>query len=406
MVPGPTELAALAIFVVSYLGIAVGRVPWLALDRTGIAVIGAVAMLCTGLLSAERVAAALDLSTLAILGGLMLLSALYDVSGLYARITGFLTALERPRLLLVGTIVFVALLSALLTNDVVCVAVTPVIAAACVRRGWPAVPFLIAVAAAANIGSALTPIGNPQNILIAQRTSLAFAPFVQGAALPVLLSLLALMALLWRHIPNITTRASVPAVARERSPLKTEEQKALALSALAVGLFLAPIPPAIAALVTGALVVLNRTRETGELLRRVDFPLLLLFFALFVLVAGFEAAGWSELLEQAIRASGADLRASAMLVAAAAILSNLVSNVPAVMLLLPLAPQTPDHALTLALGSTLAGNAFLVSSVANLIVVSQAKAAGVELSFRDHARIGLPLTALSILVVLLFRMKG
>lgn len=403
MPSGLREQAALLLFVLSYLGIAVGRVPGTALDRTGIALMGAVAMLCTGLLSPAQVADAIDLETLAILGGLMLLSALYDRSGLYDRITGRLATLAHPRLLLVGTVAVAALLAALLTNDVVCVAMTPVIAATCLRRRWPPVPFLIAIAAAANIGSALTPIGNPQNILIAQTARLPFGPFAQAAALPVLLSLGALVALLWRPVALNRTLLTPDFEPTRPRPFHRDERKAIALSMLAILLFLTPIPASLSALVIGALVLFSRTSPSGDLLRRVDFPLLLLFVALFVLVGGFKAAGWSDALARVLAQSGADLSDHGLLIGAAAAMSNLVSNVPAVMLLLPMMPPSADHAITLALGSTLAGNAVLISSVANLIVVAQARNAGIELRFRDHARIGLPLTAISLLITLLCR---
>lgn len=396
-------VAACLIFVLSYLGIAAGRLPGTQLDRTGIAVVGAVLMLCTGLLSPAAAAKAVDLQTLAILGGLMLLSGLYERSGLYARITGRLAAMRSPRLLLTGTILTAAGLSALLTNDVVCVAITPVIAATALRRGWPVTPFLIAVAAASNIGGALTPIGNPQNILIAQSVQLRFADFALEAALPVAGSLIALTMLLRGKLP---AQAGLPPaeLAAASGPLAHGEKLAVLLSLLTVALLLSPMPPALAALAVGGLSLFDSTEPAADAIRRIDFPLLLLFSALFVLVAGFDAAGGTAAMAQLLRETGTSLSRHDALLTAAALLSNLVSNVPAVMLLLPLTPHTTDHAVTLALGSTLAGNAILLSSVANLIVVAQAERAGTRLTFADHARVGIPLTAISLGLVLLSRL--
>lgn len=399
----PAAVAASLIFLLSYIGIAAGTLPGTRLDRTGIATLGAVLMLCTGLLSPAAAAAAIDLQTIAVLGGLMLLSGLYERSGLYARITGRLARLERPRLLLFGTIVTAAALSALLTNDVVCVALTPVITATALRRRWPVAPLLIAVAAASNIGSALTPIGNPQNILIAQTVRLPFHDFARAAALPVAASLLALALLLVRQMPQVDEPPSdEPALTSP--PFAPGERLALVLSVLTIALLLSPLPPALAALIVGALSLLDGAEAPADAIRRVDFPLLTLFAALFILVAGFAAAGGTAAIARLLLDTGADLHHHGTLLGASALLSNLVSNVPAVMLLLPLAPATPEHAVTLALGSTLAGNAVLLSSVANLIVVSQAERAGARLSFADHARIGLPLTAISLAIVLAARL--
>ncbi|HEX2224226.1 MAG TPA: SLC13 family permease, partial [Thermoanaerobaculia bacterium] len=154
----------LILFVLTYLGLALGRIPGLALDRTGFAVLGAVGFLATGAISVDAAKAAVDAPTLIVLFGMMLLSVQYRLSGLYSLIGGRLARSRSPRGLLLGTILASGLLSAVLTNDVVCFALTPLLASALLASGRDPLPFLLALACSSNIGSALTPIGNPQNI--------------------------------------------------------------------------------------------------------------------------------------------------------------------------------------------------------------------------------------------------
>lgn len=155
-------LLPLVLFALTYLGLALGRIPPFKLDRSGFALFGAVAFLATESISVDQAKAAVDAPTLAVLFGMMMLSAQYRVSGLYTAIGDRLARVEDPRWLLLGTIAVSALLSAVLTNDVVCFALTPLLAGALVQSGRPPLPYLLAVACASNIGSALTPIGNPR----------------------------------------------------------------------------------------------------------------------------------------------------------------------------------------------------------------------------------------------------
>jgi Na+/H+ antiporter NhaD/arsenite permease-like protein len=405
------QIAALVIFIAVYVGLAAGRMPGLALERTGFVVVGAAAMLVTGLLTGAEAQASIDGATLAILFGLMLLSAQYELSGLYDAITQRLAAIGNLNHLLAGLIATCAALAALLTNDVVCVAVTPVVTAAMLRRRTNPVPFLIAIAAASNIGGALTPIGNPQNILIAQACSLRFATFMAVAAVPVLGSLGLLYLMLRARVevtpandePPDASTALPPAAARfglTAEETRGERSKALILTAVAMVLFLTPVPAALSALVVGAAVMMSRRFPTSALLSRVDGPLLLLFAALFVVVRGFEAAGWVDAARSALLGAGVPLHEEPVAMVLVGLLSNLFSNVPAVMLMLSFVPRTESMGMALALGSTLAGNAILLSSIANLIVVEQARRFGVKLSFADHARVGIPLTALSVMLAI------
>jgi Na+/H+ antiporter NhaD/arsenite permease-like protein len=442
-------LLPLALFIATYLGLAAGRIPRLALDRTGCALLGAIAFLVSGTLDLGQAAASVDTAALAVLFGMMLLSEQYQLSGLYAAIGTRLARVSDPRHLLAGTILVAAALSALLTNDVICFALTPVLTRALLASRRDPLPYLLALAAASNLGSALTPIGNPQNILIAQRLHLQFLPFVVACAAPVALSLALLYLLLVRRVAREAAagtanraatasaeisgaaawamggRASEDMAARRLAPLAGGEPpegalaaggasrapvtaggarqlawwpaaKAVGLTALAVVLFLTPVPAALTALGVAGGVLLSRRAATRALLDAVDWPLLALFVSLFIVVRGFELSGWAAAAAAALAAHGAALFHPAALVTVTAVLSNLVSNVPATMLLLPMVGHRPATGYALALASTFAGNALLVGSIANLIVAERAAALGVRIGFRDHLRLGLPLTAASL----------
>jgi Na+/H+ antiporter NhaD/arsenite permease-like protein len=391
----------LVLFVLTYLGLALGRIPGLALDRTGFAVLGAVGFLATGALSVEEAKAAVDAPTLIVLFGMMLLSVQYRLSGLYTLIGNRLARVKSPARLLLGVILVAALLSAALTNDVVCFALTPLLAGALLSSGRSPLPYLLALACASNLGSALTPIGNPQNILIAQTLKLPFLPFVLACAVPVVLSLAVLYAILLRRLrKNGDPPPPTSAPIEEAIPLhRREAAKAILLTAAAIVLFLIPaVPAALTALGVAGVVLTSRRMHTRDVLALVDWHLLALFIGLFVVVRGFELSGWTEAARNALEATGADLTHPAVLVGMVAVLGNLVGNVPAVMLLLPFVGRHPVTGYTLALSSTFAGNAVLVGSIANLIVAEQAERLGIRFGFREHIGTGLPVTLISLAI--------
>lgn len=395
--PEPDSLA-LVLFGLTYAGLALGGLPGLALDRTGCALLGAVAFLATRRVSLEQAKDAVDAPTLSVLFGMMVLSAQYHLAGLYRAIAQRIAAAREPARLLLYTILAAAALSAVLTNDVVCFVLAPLLCSALLEAGMNPVPFLLALAAATNIGSALTPIGNPQNILIAQHMGLRFAPFVLACALPVLVSLaflyvwiLRLYRRSWRLGPP---RPHPPH--SEKPPDRREAAKALVLTAGAVAFFLTPAPAHLTALAVAGLVLLSRRMHTRQYLALVDWNTLALFLGLFVVVRGIELSGWTEAAGGWLERQHVDLARPEALVAVAAGLSNLVSNVPGVMLILRFVGTDAPTGHALALASTFAGNAFLVGSIANLIVAEHAGRLGVRVGFREHARVGLPVTIFSL----------
>lgn len=392
-------LLPLAVFVLTYAAIAVGRIPGLALDRTGFALLGALAFLGLGTVTLAEAKDAVDAPTLALLFGMMVLSALYQQSGLYTRIGDALARSASPRRLLAGTVVAAAALSAVLTNDVVCFAMAPLLAETALRAGLPPMPYLLALACATNIGSALTPIGNPQNILISQRLALPFGPFVLACAAPVLLALVFLYVFLARKLPRAAPSdgAALPPARESVAYRRGPAIKALVLTAAALVLFLTPVPAHLTALGVAALVLTSRRMYTRDTLALVDWHLLALFCGLFIVNRGLEASGWTRALIDALERGGIDLAAPRVLVPAVAGLGLAVGNVPATMLLLPIVPHELHVGYAIALASTFAGNAVLFGSIANLIVAERAETYGVRLGFVDHLRVGLPVTLVSLL---------
>jgi Na+/H+ antiporter NhaD/arsenite permease-like protein len=389
----------LTIFGLVYLGMILGRLPGLALDRTGIALLGAIALLAIGAVDTRAAWDAVDVPTIALLFGMMVVSAQLRVSGFYARITARIAALEvQPTTLLAILIGVAGALSAVLTNDVVCLAMAPLLVEGCQRRGLAPIPFLLALACASKVGSAATIIGNPQNMLIGQALKLDFNRYLADALVPSVLGL----AVVWAVIAASTRgrwMARSQAVHETAIPYDAPQTwKALVTAAVVVLAFLVtPWPREVVALAAAGFLLASRRTRSRDILALVDWQLLVLFFGLFVVNHALASSG---LLDQGLaraRAAGIEPEHPRTLFASIVVLSNLVSNVPATMLLLPAATH-PLAGPVMAIASTLAGNLLLVGSIANLIVVDQAAQHGVKIGWREHARVGVPVTIVTLAI--------
>ncbi len=395
---------SLLVFAAVYVVMVLGRVPRTGLDRTGAALLGTIVLLGSGSLSLDAAWRAVDPGTLGLLLGLMLVSAQLRLGGFYTALTAWLavrpTSPQRLLAELVGT---VGVLSAVLTNDVVCLAVAPLLAEVCVRRGLDPVPFLLALAAAANVGSAATLIGNPQNILIGQGLQLDFGRYLLDGGVPALLGLVVVWWILVRAYRGRFARPLPLAGFDTHAPDRRASTKALVVLALLVsGLLVCPLPHGVQALLAGGFILLSRTRATGDLLAQVDWPLLVLFAGLFVVNGALQQAGHAASAFAWLREHGADVREPATLFAASVVGSNVISNVPLTMLLVPAVGDAPLAGPILALATTLAGNLLLVGSIANLIVVEQALRLGIAPAGRswanEHWRTGVPITLATLAV--------
>ncbi len=384
----------LVIFALVYAGMILGEIPGLALDRTGIALLGAIAFVVTGRVSPGSAIGFVDVSTVSLLFGLMVVSAQFRLGGFYSVVTRKLAALSvSPKALLLCLIAVAGVLSAVLANDIVCLAMAPVLIESCVRRRLDPVPFLLALACASNVGSAMTLIGNPQNMLIGESLKLSFSKYLLDAGLPSLLGL----AVVWLVIVlDVNGRWQAPERALpsvESSPFdRWQTAKGLLIIGALVVLFLfTSYPRDVMALAAAGILLSSRRMASREILGLVDWHLLILFIGLFVVNGTLESSGTLAFVMGELEALGIDLAQPGKLFLATAALSNLVSNVPAVMLLLPHA-QGASAGAVLALASTLAGNLFIVGSIANIIVLDQARKLGVFIGWRRHSRVGIPVT--------------
>lgn len=396
-----TEIAAVAIFAATYLVIAVGKLPGLRLDRAGAALVGAALMLAAGVLSVDEAAKAVDLATLALLLGLMIVVANLRLAGVFRLVNSWVVAGARHPLTLLATVALGAgVLSAFLLNDAICLAMTPLVLDLTRRLRREPVPYLLAVAMAANVGSTATITGNPQNILVAGFSGIGYADFAAHLAPVAAIGLVAVVVLIALFHPGeFFTMARMPEARMPAHLHRPLAVKSVVVTAAMMAALFAGQPPAKAALVAGGLLLLTRVVRSERIHAAIDWPLLLLFAGLFVVVAGFEK---SVLSPPVMRAIGElHLERAPVLAIVTAVLSNLVSNVPAVLMLKPVLGAAPDaHRawLIVAMASTLAGNFTILGSVANLIVVQGARAGGVAIGFWAYFRVGAPLTVLTVLV--------
>jgi len=390
---------AIAIFAASYLGLAVGRLPGFRVDRTGIAIVGGTLMVLTGALPWNDAVLAVDAHTLVLLFGMMIVAAYLRLSGFFSLVTLWaVRRAETPRSLLAVVIAASGVLSALFVNDVVCLVLAPLVVGVTTRLKLPPVPYLVALATAANVGSVATLTGNPQNMLVGSFSNLTYRGFLLREGPVAVVGLVCVFAVVWlvyrRELPATLTIPDVRDRASVHYPLMRKTVAAVGVMLVA---FLAGVPIALVAIGGAAYCLVTRRVKPEKVYREVNWQLLVLFVGLFVLTGGIERTG---LVEDLMRWSGTvGLHRPAVLTVATAVLSNLVSNVPAVLLFKPLIPSfgEPDRGwLILAMASTLAGNLTLLGSVANLIVVEAAREARVHIGFLEYCRVGVPLTVLTL----------
>ena len=392
--------AAAVIFIGSYLGLAIGRVPGLAVDRAGIALVGAGLMVAAGVLSPQAAFAAIDLDTIALLLGMMILVASLRLSGFFPLLAGWCARrARRPVGLLAMVVAASGVLSAFLVNDAICLVLAPLVLELARRLERDPKPYLLAVAMASNVGSVATITGNPQNMMIGSLSGISYGRFAAALSPVALVGLGLTVLLLWalyrREFAAPLARVVPAVVVRVRPALLG---RAWVAGVAMVAGFFAGVRPSKVAIIVGGLLLLTRRVKSRRVYAEIDWSLLLMFAGLFVIVAGAQRA----LLGPGEIAAVGRLRLDLVPVLAgvSAVASNLVSNVPAVLLLRPFVAGLANHDLawlTVAMASTLAGNLTLLGSVANLIVVQRAAAGGVAIGFWEYGRVGLPLGLLTLL---------
>jgi Na+/H+ antiporter NhaD/arsenite permease-like protein len=393
-------IAAVCIFLGTYLVLAFGRLPGFRVDRTGAAVIGASLMIAFNVLTLEDAYASIDHNTIILLFGMMIVVANLRLSGFFAAVSEWMVVhAHRPFTLLAAIILVSGVFSAFFVNDTMCIVLTPLVLEIVLALRRNPVPYLLAVAMASNIGSAATITGNPQNMMIGAFSGIPYRHF-SAALSPVaaigLILAFAIIAIIYR---NEFRRSDTVVVESRRIRVnRVLMWKSLAVSSLMIFFFFIGWPIAKVAVVAGALLLITRRVKPEKIYHEIDFSLLVLFIGLFIVIAGIEKTSLASNAFAFVSRYGMDK--PAVLSAIAAILSNLASNVPAVLIFKPLVPNLadPNRAwLILAMASTLAGNLTVLGSVANLIVIQRSRRQAF-ISFWEYFKVGLPLTIATIAV--------
>jgi Na+/H+ antiporter NhaD/arsenite permease-like protein len=400
---------ATAIFILTYVLITVQKIPGIKLDRPAGVSIGAMLMVLTGVITLEEAYGFIDLNTISFLLGMMILISYLKLSGFFEFMAFWIVKLSKTTSRMLLLIVFSSgVLSALFVNDTVCLLFTPIILSATRSTQTNPIPFLIAVATASNIGSVATITGNPQNMFIGVRSGIPFTSFL-AKMLPIGVVGLLLNYFILRLIYGKEINQKPLFTHGIRKPLvdKILVIKSLSTLLFVFGLFVYGVFYPLAALIGGALILLIGAIEPSLAFREVNWTLLLFFSALFVVMGGVEKAGVGEiLLDRAFPILKYHSWKSVFVISTLVlVLSNLVSNVPAVMLFAPYVDIAPDPQkvwLILAMSSTLAGNLTLVGSIANLIVAEIAKEGGVTIRFMEYLKVGMPLTLITTIAGILW----
>lgn len=398
--PTPETAAVTVIFAATYLVLAVGKLPYYRLDRAGGALLGASLMIGVGALTLDEAYRAIDFDAITLLLGMMIVVANLRLSGFFRRAADWLAdAARRPIYLLVAIAAATGFFSAFLVNDAICLVMAPLIVDLTLRLKRDPTPYVLAIPLASNAGSVATITGNPQNMIIATASGISYGDFAQalwpvafaGVALTILFVTIA-----FPH--EFFSRERLPPIDPAARPYHAAlASKALLITAAMIAFFFAGVPPAKVAIVAGGLLLLTRRIGSKKIYSEIDWPLLLMFAGLFIVVGAFDKV----VLTSGETAEFGRLRLdqAPTLALVSAVLSNVVSNVPAVLALKPFVAQLSDPKrawLIVAMASTLAGNFTLVGSIANLIVVERARALGVTIGFWTYFKVGTPLTLVTI----------
>ena len=393
----------LLILILTYIGMAAGRIAWLQVDCTGIALFAVIALLASGQMTLDDFGSAVDLPTLAFLFAMMIISAQFAESGFIDLCARTITESRRGvATLLALTVAIGGGLSAVLATDILIIAISPLLIAGAQSRGFDPRPLVIALAAATNAGSAATLIGNPQNILIGALGRLDFWTFLAICAVPAIVTLMVVFAVVWlqwhKRITQTVLAATLDAPAITVHPLDRNQtiKGAVALLALLV-LFATPLPREIGALIIAALLLASRKITSRRMIAAVDWPLLLLVACLFGITGALNQSGFAAQLLEFLTDHGLLPDSLLLLTPYSVLASNTIGGVPAAMLFLQLWPSAPPGVLyALALLSSLAGNLLLTGSLTNVLIAEHAERMGARLTFAEHARAGVPITIVSI----------
>src|SRR5438270_8499244 len=398
----------LLVLFLTYVGMAAGRVAWLNVDRTGIALLAVIGLLASGQMTLDDFGSAVDMPTLALLFAMMIISAQFAESGFIDLCARTIIRAGGTEALLATTVAIGGGLAAFLANDILIIAIAPLLLAGAQSRGLDPRPFAIALAASTNAGSAATLIGNPQNIFLGAIGRLNFWTFLVTCAVPALFALLVVFVVVWVQWRRRMRERELPP--EEEAPFVTahpldriQTLKGVAAVVVLLILFATPLPREIGALIIAALLLANRKITSRTMIANVDWPLLLLVSCLFAITGALNDAGVAAKVAAFLDDYGLLPNNLLLLVPFAAVTSNAIGSLPAAMLLLQIWPNPPAGVLySLALLSTLAGNLLQSGSLNNLLIAEQAVRIGARVSFAAHARAGVPVALLSLSLAILW----
>jgi Na+/H+ antiporter NhaD/arsenite permease-like protein len=391
-------LAAILIFAITYVVLAIGRLPGFRIDRTGAAIIGASFMVGVNALSVEDASKAINFDTIILLFGMMIVVVNLRLSGFFSLVAERVVEhARRPTALLAAIVGVAGVFSAFFVNDTMCLVLTPLVLEITETLDRNPVPYLLAVAMGSNIGSVATITGNPQNMMVGSFSGIGYRQFLATLAPIALFGLvLTVVAIRFFYRREFATSAEVQVLEKPIQVDRGLMWKSIIVALAMIVMFFLGWPVPKVAIVAGAVLLITRQVDPEKVYSGIDWSLLAMFAGLFIVVAGAERTSLeSGLTDLAQRLHLGNVFSLSIFTAA---LSNLVSNVPAVLIFKPFVAHiaNPDRVwLTLAMASTLAGNLTILGSVANLIVVEQSRAR-VRIGFWQHFRVGGPLALATI----------
>ena len=393
----------LLILILTYVGMAAGRIAWLRVDRTGIALLAVIALLASGEMTLDDFGSSVDLPTLAFLFAMMIISAQFAESGFIDLCARTITETRHGMATLLAlTVAIGGGLSAILANDILIIAISPLLIVGAQSRGLDPRPLVIALAAATNAGSSATLIGNPQNILIGALGRLDFWIFLAICAVPAIFTLIVVFLVVWlqwrTRISQTVLATTLDAPPITLHPLDRNQtiKGAVAVLVLLV-LFATPLPRETGALIIAALLLASRKITSRTMIAAVDWPLLLLVACLFGITGALNQSGVAAQILEFLTDHGLLPNSLVLLTPYSLFASNTIGGVPATLLFLQLWPTAPPGVYySLALLSSLAGNLLLTGSLTNVLIAERADRMGARLTFAEHARAGVPIAIISI----------
>jgi Na+/H+ antiporter NhaD/arsenite permease-like protein len=396
--------AAVIIFIITFLGIIFTRLPKLNIDRPSAAFFGAVAMILFGVVSFGEAVTSIDYNTIGLLLGMMIIIAVLEIDGFFTLIAQKTISLSGNRFQLLFIIVFVTgIASAFLVNDAVVLLFTPVIIKICRSGKINPIPYLIAEIFASNIGSTMAITGNPQNVLIGINSGIPYGRFLLHL-MPISFTGMFITVYLVRFIfrKDFSSKDKLVFHEEEMEYDYRSMKFSVPIFVLVLILFFfskileMPIP-VIALSGASAILILGKIKPS-KVIKEVDWVLLLFFAGLFIVVHGIEKVG---VLDPFIKETPLtnNLNGIIGIHSLSLVMSQIVSNVPYTILMLPILKATQGDLLWLSLASaaTLAGNATIIGAIANIIVIESARSYGIEIKFWEFTKAGLALTIITMI---------